>query len=194
MNKGKLFIISGPSGVGKSTLRENLLKDFDNFWYSISMTTRKPRVHEKTKKLEQNGVDYFFVSKDEFIDNIKKNNFLEYAEVYKDIYYGTPKDKVLEKLNNGINVILEIDVDGKEIVKKNYNDCISIFIKPKSLSELENRLLKRKSETYDKIKTRLERAEYEISKSSTYDYVIVSNTKEEDYDNFSKLIKKLINK
>ena len=76
--------------------------------------------------------------------NIKKNNFLEYAEVYKDIYYGTPKDKVLEKLNNGINDILEIDVDGKEIVKKNYNDCISIFIKPKSLSELENRLLKRK--------------------------------------------------
>lgn len=194
MNKGKLFIISGPSGVGKSTLRENLLKDFDNFWYSISMTTRKPRVHEKTKELEQNGIDYFFVSKDEFIDNIKKNNFLEYAEVYKDIYYGTPKDKVLEKLNNGINVILEIDVDGKEIVKKNYTDCISIFIKPTSLSELENRLLKRKSETHDKIKTRLERAEYEISKSSTYDYVIVSNTKKEDYDNFSKLIKKLINK
>ena len=111
--KGLLIVISGPSGIGKTTIRERLVKENDDFWYSISMTTRKPRKIEKTNRYEQNGIDYYFVDEDEFISNIKENNFLEYAEVYKDLYYGTLKDIVFKKLDEGINVILEIGISVK---------------------------------------------------------------------------------
>lgn len=186
--KGLLIVISGPSGIGKTTIRERLVKENDNFWYSISMTTRKPRKIEKTNRYEQNGIDYYFVDEDEFISNIKENNFLEYAEVYKDLYYGTLKDIVFKKLDEGINVILEIDVNGAKQVRKNYKNALLIFIKPRSLEELEYRLRNRRTDTEDAIKERLEKAIYEISNSGIYDYVIESGSKEEDYEKVKNII------
>jgi len=186
--KGLLIVISGPSGIGKTTIRERLVKENDDFWYSISMTTRKPRKIEKTNKYEQNGIDYYFVDEDEFISNIKENNFLEYAEVYKELYYGTLKDIVFKKLDEGINVILEIDVNGAKQVRKNYKNALLIFIKPRSLEELEYRLRNRRTDTEDAIKERLEKAIYEISNSGIYDYVIESGSKEEDYEKVKNII------
>lgn len=186
--KGLLIVISGPSGIGKTTIRERLVKENDDFWYSISMTTRKPRKIEKTNRYEQNGIDYYFVDEDEFISNIKENNFLEYAEVYKDLYYGILKDIVFKKLDEGINVILEIDVNGAKQVRKNYKNALLIFIKPRSLEELEYRLRNRRTDTEDAIKERLEKAIYEISNSGIYDYVIESGSKEEDYEKVKNII------
>lgn len=186
--KGLLIVISGPSGIGKTTIRERLVKENDDFWYSISMTTRKPRKIEKTNRYEQNGIDYYFVDEDEFISNIKENNFLEYAEVYKDLYYGTLKDIVFKKLDEGINVILEIDVNGAKQVRKNYKNALLIFIKPHSLEEIEYRLRNRRTDTEDAIKERLEKAIYEISNSGIYDYVIESGSKEEDYEKVKNII------
>lgn len=192
MNKGNLIIISGPSGVGKSTIRKRLVEENDNFWYSISMTTRKPRIDEKTGLLEKNGDEYFFTSLDEFKENIENNNFLEYTEVYKDTYYGTLKNTVIEKLNKGINVILEIDVDGALKIKQNYNEAILIFIKPKTMEELENRLRNRKSDNEEKIIERLNKAIYEIEKSIYYDYVIESTTRDEDYEKILNIVLKKV--
>lgn len=186
--KGLLIVISGPSGIGKTTIRERLVKENNDFWYSISMTTRKPRKIEKTNRYEQNGIDYYFVDEDEFISNIKENNFLEYAEVYKGLYYGTLKNIVFKKLDEGINVILEIDVNGAKQVRKNYKNALLIFIKPRSLEELEYRLRNRRTDTEDAIKERLEKAIYEISNSGIYDYVIESGSKEEDYEKVKNII------
>ena len=186
--KGLLIVISGPSGIGKSSIRKKIINNYDNFWYSISMTTRKPRKIQNTDKYEEDKVDYYFVNEDVFKENIKNNNFLEYAEVYKDLYYGTPKDEVFNKLNNGINVILEIDVDGARQVKENYNDAILIFIKPKSLENLEYRLRNRNTDLEDSIKERLNKALYEIKNSNFYDYIIESGSKEEDYDKIKNII------
>lgn len=186
--KGMLIIISGPSGVGKSTIRRRLVEENNNFWYSISMTTREPRLNEKTGKLEENGKDYFFVDIDTFRENIKNNNFFEYAEVYNDIFYGTPKDKVFEKLEQGINVILEIDVQGALIIKENYKDAILIFIKPPTLNELERRLRGRNSDSEEKIQERLKKAEYENSFADKYDYIVISGSKEKDYEDVLNFI------
>lgn len=167
--KGKLIVISGPSGVGKSTIRSRLINESDIFWYSISMTTRAPRCGEV------DGVDYYFVSKEEFLDNINNDNLLEYAEVYKDVFYGTPKDKVVEMLDKGINVVLEIDVEGAFNVKKNYPDAILIFIAPPSEDDLEIRLRSRNTDSEDKIIERISKAKYELSFKEKYDYIIIND-------------------
>lgn len=188
MKKGKLIIISGPSGVGKSTIRKRLINENENFKYSVSMTTRKPRIDEDTNFFEKDGDEYHFVSKNEFLDNIKNNNFLEYTEVYNDIYYGTLKDDVEEKLNHGFNVILEIDVDGAIKIKEKENDAVLIFIKPKDIKQLEKRLRKRGNNNEEEIKKRLDKALYEINKSIYYDYIIESKSKEEDYEDIKKIL------
>ena len=186
--KGLLIVISGPSGIGKSTIRKRLVKENDDFWYSISMTTRRPRKIEKTSMYEQDGVDYYFVDEDDFVKNIKEDNFLEYAEVYKGLYYGTLKDIVFKKLDEGINVILEIDVNGAKQVRKNYKNALLIFLRPRSLEELEYRLRNRRTDSDEAIKERLNKAIYEISNSGIYDYVIESGSKEEDYEKVKNII------
>lgn len=183
MNKGKLIIISGPSGSGKSTIRENIIKTNKNIWYSISMTTRKPRINEK------NNVDYYFVTKEEFKKQIKNNNFYEYAEVYKDIYYGTPKTKVLEMLNKGYDVILEIDVEGALNIKKQDKNAILIFIMPPSIKELQKRLETRHTDTKDKIKERIDKALYEISFKDKYDYIVLNDNIENATNKINEIIK-----
>lgn len=184
MQKGKLIIISGPSGSGKSTIREKIVKNNKNIWYSISMTTRKPRINEK------NEIDYYFVTKEEFLTEIKNNNFYEYAEVYKDIFYGTPKNKVQEMLNKGYDVILEIDVDGALQIKKQDNNAILIFIMPPSIEELKNRLENRKTDSKDKIKERLNKALYEISFKDKYDYIVLNDDIEKATKEIETIIKK----
>lgn len=184
---GTLFIISGPSGVGKSTIRNEVLKQNKNLWYSISMTTRSPRENEENNK------DYYFVTKEEFIKNIKENNFFEYVEVYKNIYYGTPKDKVLEKLNNNQNVILEIDVNGAFLIKKQIKDAVLIFIAPKNIETLEKRLISRNTDKKEIIKERLEKAKYELSKKDKYDYIIINDDLNTAVNELNKIINKKTN-
>lgn len=127
--KGLLIVISGPSGAGKGTICKELLKKED-LWVSVSATTRSPR------RGEENGVHYFFLNKDEFNERIEKDDFLEYARVHQNLY-GTPKSSVLEKINNGNNVILEIDIQGALKVKETYPEGIFIFILPPSMEELK---------------------------------------------------------
>lgn len=166
-SKGKLYVISGPSGTGKGTICAELLKEINNE-FSVSMTTRDPR------EGEVHGREYYFVSREEFIENIDKGNFLEHAEVF-DNMYGTPKDMVIKRLEKGRNVILDIDVQGGLQVKEAMPEAVLIFILPPSLSELRKRLEGRKTETQDKIEKRLSKALNEIKLIGEYDYYIVND-------------------
>jgi guanylate kinase len=169
--KGKLFVISGPSGTGKGTICNRLLEDRCNE-FSVSMTTRAPRPGE------EHGREYFFVSREEFLKNVEKGNFLEYAEVF-DNFYGTPKDMVTKRLEKGRNVILDIDVQGGLQVKSAMPDAIMIFVLPPSLDELRKRLEGRKTETSEMVEHRLSKAVNEIRLIGEYDYYIVNDDREE---------------
>ena len=166
--KGNLIVISGPSGAGKGTIINKLSEINDNFWLSISMTSRNIRANDKPDET------YFFVSKEEFEDRIKRGVFLEYAE-YNGNYYGTPKDKILDKLNEGIDVILEIEIQGALKVQKLIPDAIFIFILPPSMRELRERLVNRGTDTPDKILSRFKRAYQEINEITKYNYVVVND-------------------
>ena len=167
MRKGKFIIISGPSGVGKGTICNRLIKEL-NAWYSVSMTTRGIR------EGEVDGVNYYFISKDEFRKRIDEGKLLEY-NIYNDNYYGTPKDKVLEKMNEGKDVFLEIDVNGARNIKKIFPDALLIYIAPPSIEELRNRLINRGTEDIDVIEKRLRIAEDELKQINFYDYVVIND-------------------
>ena len=170
--KGKLFILSGPSGVGKGTVREAILSNGNiNLTYSISMTTRLPR------NGEIEGVHYYFVSKEFFENAIRNNEFLEYASFVGN-YYGTKKSTVDELLNKGINVLLEIEVQGAKQVMKKCPDAIAIFMVPPSFEELEKRIRGRRSEPEDIVYQRLSKAKSEMELSKNYKYVVVNDTVE----------------
>lgn len=171
-NTGKLFVLSGPSGAGKGTICKRLLEETDKLDLSVSMTTRKPRVGETE------GVSYFFTEKEVFQEHIKMGNLLEYAEVYGN-YYGTPKTPVLDKLSRGIDVILEIDMQGALKVKESYPDGVFIFILPPSMTELRKRLTGRGTETAEAIELRLGEALKELSYIDKYDYCVVNGVLEE---------------
>ena len=171
-NTGKLFVLSGPSGAGKGTICKRLLEETDKLDLSVSMTTRKPRIGETE------GVSYFFTEKEVFQEHIKKGNLLEYAEVYGN-YYGTPKTPVLDKLSRGIDVILEIDMQGALKVKESYPDGVFIFILPPSMTELRKRLTGRGTETAEAIELRLGEALKELSYIDKYDYCVVNGVLEE---------------
>ncbi len=173
MKKGLLIILSGPSGVGKGTVRRYIMAHSDlDIKYSISMTTRKPR--EK----EVDGVDYYFVTPEVFQENIDKGNFLEWAEFVGN-RYGTPKDKVEQLLNEGHIVLLEIEINGANQVfekVKGRDDVISFFLNPPSIAALEERIRRRQSETEEVIKERLLKGEKEMSMTAGYDYIILNDT------------------
>ena len=171
-NTGKLFVLSGPSGAGKGTICKRLLEETDKLDLSVSMTTRKPRIGETE------GVSYFFTEKEVFQEHIKKGNLLEYAEVYGN-YYGTPKTPVLDKLSRGIDVILEIDMQGALRVKESYPDGVFIFILPPSMTELRKRLTGRGTETAEAIELRLGEALKDLSYIDKYDYCVVNGVLEE---------------
>ena len=171
-NTGKLFVLSGPSGAGKGTICKRLLEETDKLDLSVSMTTRKPRIGETE------GVSYFFTEKEVFQEHIKKGNLLEYAEVYGN-YYGTPKTPVLDTLSRGIDVILEIDMQGALKVKESYPDGVFIFILPPSMTELRKRLTGRGTETAEAIELRLGEALKELSYIDKYDYCVVNGVLEE---------------
>ena len=171
--QGLLIVVSGPSGSGKSTLDNLILKKRKNIVMSISDTTRKIRGQEV------NGVDYNFITTEEFEENIKNNKYLEYANVYTGTYYGTPEDFVNKKLNDGIDVILEIDIEGARKVNEKRKDAIFIFIMPPSMQILKNRLVARKTETKEQVIERFETAYKEINEVSKYNYVVVNDDLDE---------------
>lgn len=178
--KGIFIVISGPSGVGKGTIVKELLERF-NAWYSISMTTRPKRENEIDK------VNYFFVTKEQFEENIKEDGFIEYA-TYNNNYYGTPRKEIDNKLNNNIDVIAEIEVKGAKKVKELYKDSVLIYILPPSFEELETRLRNRNTEDNTTIEKRLNIAKEELKQIDIYDYVVVNNTVEETTNNVINII------
>ena len=166
--KGNLIVISGPSGAGKDTIVEKLKDVNDNFWLSISMTTRDIRSNDIPNET------YFFVSKEEFEEKIKEGVFLEYAE-YNGNYYGTPKDKISDKLNEGMDVILVIEIQGALKIKELVPNAIFIFIMPPSMDELRKRLVNRGTDSKDKIFNRFKIAYKEINEVTKYNYVVVND-------------------
>ncbi|WP_243386791.1 guanylate kinase [Bacillus kexueae] len=167
--RGLLIVLSGPSGVGKGTVRKALFEQDDvHFEYSISMTTRKPR------EGEVDGVDYFFKSKEEFEQLIKEEKLLEWAE-YVGNYYGTPIEYVEKTLNEGKDVFLEIEVQGALQVKKSFPEGLFIFLVPPSLDELKNRIVTRGTESEGLIQNRMNVAKEEIEMMHAYDYVVVND-------------------
>ena len=169
LNKGAILIISGPSGCGKSTLLKKFYEHFTNYYFSISTTTRAPRIGEV------HGIDYFFVTKEEFEEDIKNNNFLEYARVH-DNYYGTSMKPINQALNEQRLVIFDIDVQGHDLVRKKLNDITtSVFITTPTLNELEKRLIKRNTDTETIIQNRLKNAKIELESLDKYDYFILND-------------------
>ena len=172
MSKGKLIIISAPSGTGKSTIISWLMKEHPelNLAYSISCTSRPPR------GAEQDGVDYFFLSPEEFRERIENDEFLEYEEVYTDRFYGTLKSQVDNQLNAGQNVVFDVDVKGGVNIKKFYGDrALSLFIQPPSIAELRKRLEDRATDSPDVIDQRIARAEFELTFANKFDKIVIND-------------------
>jgi len=169
MIKGNLYIVSGPSGVGKGTVVKRVVRDNNGVVLSVSATTRQPREGEVDK------VHYYFMNKEDFMKTAQEDGFLEYAE-YCGNCYGTPKQAVLDKIEEGYDVILEIDIQGGLQILKKLPDAMGIFILPPSYDELEKRLRGRQSETDDVVRKRLSAAKEEIGQCYLYDYFVVNDS------------------
>jgi len=180
--RGTLFVISSPSGGGKSTIISHLLEQEDNLYYSISATTREPRPGEK------DGKDYHFFSKEEFKKKVRKNEFIEWAEVHNN-FYGTLKSEIDDALKRGENVVLDIDVQGGESIKKIFPDSVLIFLMPPSLEELEVRLKNRGTESELSLKQRLNAAKYEIEHAGMYNYQIINDSVDDTVNKVKTIIK-----
>ncbi|OCC15039.1 Guanylate kinase [Dissulfuribacter thermophilus] len=166
--KGEVFVVSAPSGAGKTTILKRVLKELNNVAFSVSHTTRPPRVGEV------DGVDYHFVSKGEFQKLIEKGAFLEWAKVHSDLY-GTSRSAVENALAQGIDVILDVDVQGARSIRSSYNGGVYVFIAPPSMEELKRRLEGRGTETEESLALRLENARRELEAMDEYDFIIVND-------------------
>lgn len=181
MQKGLLLVVSGASGTGKGTVCKKLLEEIPTLFYSISATTRKPRTGET------DGVEYFFVTVEEFKNWIAEEKFLEYAEVYGN-FYGTPIHKIEERLKRGEDVLLEIDIQGALNVMKKRPDGVYIFLLPPSLEELANRIKGRGSESPETFSRRFKAAKNEIATGEKYQYVVVNDTVEAAVEKIKSII------
>ncbi|HPI36692.1 MAG TPA: guanylate kinase [Ignavibacteriaceae bacterium] len=186
-NRGVLFVISAPSGAGKTTIIHSVLKDIPELLYSISATTRKKRGDEV------DGKDYFFLDEPTFHQKIEKNAFAEWQKVY-DYYYGTYKSFLDENLNKGRSIILDLDVKGALNLKQNYPEAVLVFIEPPGIDELERRLKKRKTENEHDLNLRIERAKMELSHKDKFDYFVVNKNLDIAIENLKSIIVKVINK
>lgn len=181
LNKGILLVVSGFSGAGKGTIVNRLIEKYDEYALSISMTSRAPRPGDVE------GVNYFFVSREEFEKTIAENGLLEYAE-YCGNYYGTPRTFVEKKLEEGRNVILEIEIQGASNIKKAFPESLLIFITPPSAAELEKRLRSRGTESEEAIRGRLARAYEESVGMDKYDFIVINDDLEECVDEVHRII------
>ncbi len=169
--KGKLFVITAPSGAGKTTIRNYLLKNHPDLYFSVSATTRQPRPGEIIHK------DYHFMTPEEYDKHLEKGNFLENAEVFGN-YYGTLKQPIVDRLEKGINVLLDVDTKGARQVKEKIPEAVLIFIEPPSMEELERRLRSRGTECEEVICKRLREAEFEMAQRDFFDYRVVNDVLE----------------
>jgi len=172
IKKGKMIIVSAPSGSGKSTIVNWLMQEHPelNLYFSISCTSRAPR------GTEQNGVEYFFISPEEFKEKIARGEFLEYEEVYEDRFYGTLKEQVESQRINGENVVFDVDVKGGCSIKQYYGDeALSLFIQPPSIDELKRRLVNRGTDSLEDIEKRLSKASYELTFAEKFDKILIND-------------------
>lgn len=176
-----LIVVAGPSGVGKGTVCAKLFEEMETLEFSVSATTRKPRAKEV------HGVNYFFVNNDRFDEMIDNGEFLEHADVFG-YKYGTPKDYVMQKLESGNDVLLEIDVQGAMMVMQNYPDALFIFILPPSMESLKERLVNRATETDKQLKIRLNKAKEEIAFAKKFDYVVINENVPAAYEEVKSII------
>jgi len=180
--KGSLIVISGPTCAGKGTICKELLKKNKNIWLSISCTSRPMR------KGETNGKEYFFLSKEEFEEKIKNDEMLEYAQVHYNDYYGTPKEHIKEKLDEGKDVILEIDIQGAIQIKEKISEAIFIFILAPTMNEIKERLIKRGCENESQMIERFKTAYREINEITKYNYVVVNDNLDEAVNKVNAII------
>ncbi|MFA4874491.1 MAG: guanylate kinase [bacterium] len=181
MNRGRLFVISAPSGTGKSTVLARIRERFPDIAFSVSCTTRPCRGSER------DGVDYHFVDRETFEDMVKRGEFVEWAEVHGE-FYGTPRTLLEQMTARGQDVLLDIDVQGGMAIKGAFPDAVTIFLVPPSLEELKSRLANRGTESDDQVKLRLENARREMSYRQNYDYSIVNDRVERACDELAALI------
>lgn len=171
---GRLIIFSAPSGAGKSTLVQSLIDSGIEFSFSVSATSRQPRGNER------NGVEYYFLTPDEFKRKINTDEFVEYEEVYPDCFYGTLKSELQQKLDEGKNMLFDVDVVGGLNIKKQYGDqALAIFIMPPSKEKLRERLIKRSTDSEEMIEKRIAKADWEMTFAPQFDIVIINNILEE---------------
>lgn len=185
VERGKILVVSAPSGAGKTTIVQNVLKYFPEIVFSVSATTRKKRENEI------DGVHYFFISEDEFKQKIENNEFVEWERFY-DYYYGTFKSFVEETISAGKNILLEVDVKGALAIKRIYPEAKLIYILPPSLEVLENRLKSRQTENEEDLKKRLERSKMELDMKDKFDNLVVNNNLEYAISEMKSLINNII--
>ena len=182
MSKGFLLIVSGPAGTGKGTVCKEILERNKDVLYSISATTRNPR------EGEVDGVNYIFTEEDKFKDMVEKGEFLEHAYVHTN-YYGTPKKYVMDQVEKGQIVLLEIEVQGALQIKQNYSEAIFVFLLPPSMKELKSRIIKRGTESMEDIERRYENAFKEIELLGKYDYFVVNNQVDQAVEDIEAIIR-----
>ncbi len=187
MKEGKIIIFSAPSGAGKTTIVKHLLSKYPDFVFSVSATSRKPR------GCEVNGIDYFFMTVEEFKAKIDKNEFLEWQEVYPDNFYGSLKSEVEKILSSGKNILFDVDVVGGSNIKKYYGDrALAFFIQPPSITELEKRLIARSTDKRDVIRERVEKATHEMTYAPFFDVIIVNDNLEHALQEAEEKVRKFL--